>query len=236
MYKGHRVLAIVPARSGSGGLKHKNIRPLHKIPLLGRCGAILSRLPWVDLALLSTDSKKYVEIGKKYGLRSLGLRPGSLSGSTAKVMDTVRFELLRAEKDTGARFDIVLLIEPSSPLRTPQDIKLCVDRLLRAKAQTALTISELPIKFHPKKIFQAQGDRVEFFDKSEATIVNRQEISDKYYWRNGICYALMRDSIFREAAFITSDTTFVVTKHQVANIDDELDFAWADLIFDREKR
>ena len=46
----------------------------------------------------------------------------------------------------------------------------------------------------------------------------------------------MRDSIFREAAFITSDTTFVVTKHQVANIDDELDFAWADLIFDREKR
>lgn len=228
MFNGKRILAVVPARSGSKGIPGKNMKTLRGITLIGWAGKTLARLPYIDARIISTDSRQYATEGKRYGLEAPFIRPRQLSHDRAGAVETLQHALHASESYYGTQFDIILIIEPTSPLRTPSDITMTVRRLIDSRADSAVSVSVLSKQSHPLKILKMdRRNRLGFFQKSGRRVHGRQSLKDDYYYRNGICYALTRQCLVDRGAIFTKNTVAVVTPHPIANIDDPLDLAWA---------
>lgn len=233
MYKGKKILAVVPARSGSKGIRNKNLKKIQGLSLIGWAGQTLSNLKWIDAKIISTDSKAYAAEGGRYGLASPFLRPENLSTDSAGAVETLQHALVFCEKHYQKTFDIVLIIEPTSPLRTKKDIEACVQALVRHKADSAITVSPLHTRSHPRKIFEVSKGRLVYFQKEGGQIKGRQQLSGSYFWRNGLCYALTRDCLMKKNAIITKNTVPVIVDRPVSNIDDPIDLEWAAFLMKR---
>jgi CMP-N,N'-diacetyllegionaminic acid synthase len=237
MYKKHRILAVVPARSGSKGIKDKNIQKLGPYTLLAHAARCIKRVSIIDEAILSTDSKKYQAEGKRAGLKSFFLRPPHLSNDTASAVDVLEHAVWEAENECGARFDILLFLEPTSPMRTPKDIKACVDLLLKTNADTVVSVNPVPTKYHPRKILQKHPDspRIQFYAADGASLVSRQALSQDLFFRNGVCYALKREAFMEKRAFITDNSVAYVMDREVVNIDDPIELEWARFLYKKSR-
>lgn len=234
MRDGKRILAVIPARAGSKGLPDKNIRPINGIPLIGRAAQCLFALPWIDAAILSTDSEAYARVGRDFGLDVPFLRPDWLATDRASAVDMAKHALESYENLSGQRIDILLLIEPTSPLRQPEDIDATVACLIETGAGTVATVSPLPSHFHPDKVLATDaGGCLEFFTKRGGAIVSRQELSDLFI-RNGLCYAATRSNVLERRGFVHAGTVPCVIDRPVANIDTALDLSWAEFLLGPE--
>ncbi|QYR19841.1 acylneuraminate cytidylyltransferase family protein [Paenibacillus sp. sptzw28] len=231
MYLNKHVIAIVPARCGSKGIRNKNMQILSGVSLIGLAGACLNKLMWLDAKIITTDSEDYCAEGKNYGLDAPFIRPAELSSDTAGAVETITHALLEAEKCYRTAFDVVLIIEPTSPLRQAADIEKAAELLINNKVDSVVTVSEIPSKFHPKKVFEARDNKLHFYEDAGSSIVYRQSL-DKKYWRNGICYALTRECLLDKKKIITDNTMPLIIDREVVNIDEPIELAWADFLID----
>ncbi|MEZ5751843.1 MAG: acylneuraminate cytidylyltransferase family protein [Paracoccaceae bacterium] len=136
MIDSKRVIALVPARSGSKGLPNKNIRPLMGKPLLAWPieAALASR--FVDKVVLSTDSEAYAEIGRKHGADVPFLRPAELASDTSPSIDFI-LHAIDFFEERGEKFDILVLLEPTSPMTEASDIDAAIAALCASPSLTA---------------------------------------------------------------------------------------------------
>lgn len=227
---------MVPARSGSKGIPHKNMRRIGGVSLIGRSGITLGQVPFLDARVISTDSEEYAAEARRYGLEAPFLRPPELSGDRAGAVETLQHALHESERHFGTRFDVVLIIEPTSPLRTPDDLAAAVDLLLDTGADSVVTVSPTNPKFLPLKALTLEGDRLRYFETGGERIVGRQQILEELYWRDGVCYALTRDCLVVKEQIITSDTVALVTQRPVVNIDEPIELEWAEFLLQRQER
>lgn len=233
MLKDKRILAVVPARSGSKGIPHKNMRKLKGISLIGWAGLTLGRVSLLDAGIISTDSDEYIKEAQKYGLDAPFIRPDHLSNDRAGAIETMQHALIESEKFYSSRFDIVLIIEPTSPLRTPQDIEQSVRMLIETGADSVVAVSPLSPKSHPRKILKVAGNRLDFFMPEGNEIKSRQALEGSYYWRNGICYALTRDCLMQKGLIFTKFTLPQVIPRPVVNIDEPIELDWAEFLMNK---
>jgi len=129
-YKDHTILAVVPARGGSKSIPRKNLCKVCGVSLVGRAGQIASSVEWIDRQIISTDDKEIAEEAAKYGLDVPFMRPDELAGDLATSIDMWRHAWIESEKYYGKRFDISILLEPTSPLRRSEDIKKTIETLV----------------------------------------------------------------------------------------------------------
>ena len=230
MLQGKKILAVVPARSGSKGIPHKNLKNIGGVSLIGRAAITLSQAPFIDAKILSTDSSSYAEEGKQFGLEVPFLRPPHLSTDEAGAIETMQHALLESEKIYKTRFDILMIIEPTSPMRIVEDLNRAVSRLIASEADSAVTVSPLSTKAHPQKILKLEGDRLRFFSDQGGSIQARQALNGNYFWRNGICYALIRNCLLENNAIFTDRTVAEIITRPVVNIDDPIDVKWAEFL------
>ena len=227
-----RVLAIVPARSGSKGIPDKNMSVVGGLSLIARAATVLRQIPWSDRRILSTDSVRYAEEATRYGLATPFMRPATLSSDTATALDTFVHALQKCEDLDGVRYDLVVVTEPTSPLREPGDIEATVTALLESDADSAVTVSQVDTKTHPDKVLRIESGRLRFYTEQGRTVTTRQ-VLQPLYSRNGLCYAFKRATLLEKRALITGNTTSVVTTRPVANIDEPLDLLWAEFLLER---
>lgn len=226
------ILALVPARSGSKGLPDKNIRLLAGRTLIDHVGACLASLDWVDARVLSTDSERYGDVGRAAGLDVPFLRPAEFAEDRSSAVDVARHAILACEEHYGRRFDILLLLEPTSPLRRPEHVTRAATALVKSDAQAVVTVSPLDAHYHPDKVLKLGGDGLLRYNSVEgASIVARQQLSPLLI-RNGVCYAVRRETILEIGSFFPPRTIPEVIEEPVPNIDDEHDFRWAELLLD----
>jgi CMP-N,N'-diacetyllegionaminic acid synthase len=230
MYEQQRILAVVPARSGSKGIRNKNMQHLAGVSLIGRAGQVLSQLPWIDRAVISTDSEAYAEEGKRYGLAAPFLRPAHLAADTSTAVDAMQHAVTTCEALDNTRYDIVLIVEPTSAMRVPKDITACVHKLATTDADTVLTVSTLDRKAHPDKLFTLEQGQIHYLTDRGKQISNRQQLSSNLYWRNGLCYAIRRDVLMVQGLIIAPNTRAVIVERPVVNIDEPLDLLWAEFL------
>lgn len=233
MIRDQRVLAIVPARGGSKGIPDKNLAVVGGLSLIARAAMVLAKVPWIDRRIISTDSPRYVEEAMRYGLAAPFLRPAFLSGDTATALDTFVHALDGCETVDGVRYDVVVVTEPTSPLREPADIEATVTSLLESEADSAVTVSRLDTKTHPDKVFSIESGRLRFYTEQGMTVTTRHALQPLYA-RNGLCYAFKRATLVEKHALITQNTVSVVSHRPVANIDEPLDLLWAEFLLDRQ--
>jgi CMP-N,N'-diacetyllegionaminic acid synthase len=232
MRNGYKVLAVVPARSGSKGIADKNMARVGGLSLIARTGKVLSQIPWIDRRIISTDSPCYAEEGHASGLEAPFLRPAQLSTDTAGALETFVHALHSCEQLDGQRYDVVIVAEPTSPLREPGDIEATMRVLLSTGADVALTVSRLDTKAHPHKVFTLDEGRLRYFSEKGASVTARQSL-EPLYARNGLCYCYRRDTLLAKRALVTGHTVAVLTERPVANIDEPVDLLWAEFLLER---
>lgn len=154
----HKVVALVPARSGSKRLPHKNIRPLAGHPLLAYSirSAIDSGI--FDAVVCSTDDERYADIARHYGAEVPSLRPASISGDESPDIEWVEW-LLNALKAQGRQFDAFSILRPTSPFRKPETIRRAWSQFVSLDGVDSLRAVE-KCKQHPGKMWIVRGGRM----------------------------------------------------------------------------
>lgn len=171
--------------------------------------------------ILSSDDETIL---KRYGKKVdvCIKREAHLSTSDALISDVISDALNKIEGFTEN--DILVLLEPSSPNRTTNDINSAIDTMVKNNYQSIVTVSEADLKYHPFKLMKSTRDLclIPFVDKSP-NVYNRQQITEPAYYRNGIAYLYRLGVACKLSKPIPDSTRFIVTKRSVSNIDTELD-------------
>ena len=218
MYKGHKILAIVPARSGSKGIKDKNIKKINGKHLLGYTADFIQELKFIDSSIISTDSIKYQNIAKKYGLESFFLRSVKLSKSRVSDIDVIHDSLIKSERYFNNKFDIIAYLQPTSPIRNKKEFKDALNLLIQKKLDSIWSVSEVDKKFHPLK--QLYFDKyLKFYLKEGRKIIARQQLK-KTLIRNGVFYIFTRKCILGQKAILGKKGYSYIIKKEHFNIDE----------------
>jgi len=215
---GKRVLAVVPARGGSKGIKLKNLRPFQGVPLIARVGAVLQKLEGVDLSVVSTDHPKIAAMGLRSGIHKHIKRSRKLSGDRVGDWEVLVHALLKAELLAQKKFEVVVMLQPTSPLRTSRQVLRTITTLIRKRVDSVWTVSPAPIKYHPLKALVVRSGSLRLFDKAGRKIVARQQLQGTFI-RNGVAYAFTRDCLLRQKTTLGKKSAAVVICKKVVNVD-----------------
>jgi CMP-N-acetylneuraminic acid synthetase len=223
------VLAIVPARCGSKGFPDKNIAELKGKTMLELAVKVGLGCEDVTDVYVSTDSEKYEKIALDSGAASLGMRPEDLAGDNAKSIDVV----IDLVKKIDKKFDYLVLLQPTSPVRTPEDISSMLKLVKSEKADAAVSVCrfEEPHPFKMKSISEA--GYVKPFIEGTTSEVPRQSL-EKVYALNGAIYVTSIDTIMNEKTFLPERTIPYIMDENI-NIDSEEDFIFLEAMFLRNK-
>ena len=232
-YKGHKILAVIPARGGSKGIPRKNLCKIAGTSLVGHAANVARSLDWIDRTVVSTDDVDIAAEGRRYGAEVPFIRPEELSGDESNSVDMWQHAWLESEAHFGIQFDISILLEPTSPLRRPEDISLTVDALTESGCEAAATFSRAPAHFTPHKCLTVDAKGIiDFYHKRGLQFSIRQKIPH-FYFRNGICYALKRCTLIEKGMIIEENCKAVIIERPVVNIDDQHELEIAEFMYKR---
>ncbi len=223
-----RNLAIIPARSGSKGVKDKNIRVLNGIPLIGYSIKAAHESGLFDEIMVSTDSEEYAKTAVHLGASVPFLRSEETSSDTASSWDAVR-EVLINYKKQRTEFDTFALLQPTSPLRNAYDIRSAYKEFARLNAKTLTSVCEA--KYSPVNCNTLPDDRsMSGFYKDANKYLRRQDI-DKYYHENGAIYIGNTDYFLNYNDFYGDKCyAYIMSQEHSVDIDTELDFKYVELL------
>lgn len=213
------VLGIIPARAGSKGLPGKNLRALGGRPLIAWSIDAGIQSKYLDELIVSTDSGEIAAVARGLGASVPFLRPYELATDTAGSVDVV-LHALSWFSVGGRAFDYVALIEPTSPLRTAEDIDRALEMLLESGANSTVSICAT-CSTHPSFLVErdSAGRLRYLFDQSDRH-VRRQDLSPVYYFE-GTIYISQVEALQRTGAFYQDDTIgFEVPKWKSLEVDD----------------
>ena len=224
MINNKKIIGIVPARIGSKGLKFKNLKKLNSKPLIYWPIKTLKKSKYVDKIILNTDSKKIKNLGIKMGAEIPFLRPKHLASDNSKIANTI-IHTIQYFKKKKIFFDYILLLEPTSPLTTTEDIDDAIKVLEKSnKNVDALVSVAESVSAHPKFCVKLDKNQIIKSYDEKFHIINRQKL-DKAYFYSGNFYLSKVDSFIKLKTFYHKRTKAIVsTKAKSFEIDDELDF------------
>lgn len=229
MIDGRRVLAVVPARGGSKGISLKNLRPIAGVPMVARVGQCAADVPELDRIVVSTDHEEISRVAEAAGIDAPFRRPPNLSGDRIGDLEVLTHALRATEELDGETYDIVVMLQPTSPLRTPEHISATLRMLVEGDWDAVWTVSESDSKAHPLKQLTVKADKLGLYDPSGATIIARQQL-DPVFHRNGIAYAITRDCLLEQKTIMGGRTGALVLDGQFVSIDTEWDLALVEFI------
>ena len=216
------ILAIIPARSGSKGLKNKNIKLINGKPLI--CWSIDQVLAskYVSEVYVSTDSLDIANISKSYGALIPFIRPSYLAQDETPTSDVI-LHAIEELKKKGKIFSHVMLIEPTSPLRESSDIDAAVEELSKKSfAKSIVGISKVESQ-HPAFCISLTSDHL-LRSKNDFKVLRRQEIDELYFYEGSI-YLSEINTYIEKRNFYHEDTLgYIMPKYKSFEIDDEIDF------------
>lgn len=187
------VLAIVPARGGSKGVPGKNVRTLAGKTLLEYTALAARDSGVIDRIVLSTDSDEIAEAGKRAGLDVPFMRPSSLAQDDTPMLPVIQHAVETLASD-GWTTDVVVLLQPTSPLRRPAHVRDAVTTLHQTNADSVVTVVELPRHLSPDYVMRIDGGLLRPFLPEGARVTRRQDARPAYS-RDGTVYACWRATL-----------------------------------------
>ena len=222
MIEGRRVLCVVPARSGSKGLPDKNIRPLNGQPLLTWPIQAARNSRYIDRIIVSTDSEQYADIARDAGADVPFLRPHELSVDTATSFSVL--EHLLAALDES--YDLLVLLEPTSPLTESQDVDAALEQLISAwdSADAIVGVTE-EVKSHPAYLLTLdEQNKIHSFGSDFSSAVRRQELP-ALFRMEGTLYISKVPALLEQQGFYHDHTLgYCVPEWKSYEIDSLADF------------
>ncbi len=237
-YGMQKTLCIIPARGGSKGIPRKNIRLLAGKPLIAYTIETAKKCRSITKVVVTTDDSEIAEIASRYGAEVPFLRPKNLAEDNTPILPVLRHAIAFLEQ-RGERYDAIVLLEPTSPLRTVEDIEQAILKLAEGNTDTVVTVSPFEIDF--SDIMIPETEYIEPFIEQKEVSFRRQHTKDLIQL-NGLVYAATRDIIMNPKTVILNPfgenairTKYVmVPKNRCLEIDEPLDFEFAEFVIRRQ--
>jgi len=225
MYNKKKIIAIIPARGGSKGLPNKNIKKIYGKPLIYWTLKRVKESKLIDKYFISTDSIKIKNVCEKIGFDIPILRPSEFAEDDSPSSDVV-IHALDYFKKLSLKFDYVVLLEPTSPLRKPDDIDNAIKKLIDDQnSDTLVSLGEVHME-HPSitKKIKTKERHISSFVEEEKVFFQRQQFQ-KAYFPYGVVY-IAKTNYFRNLKTFYSEKTlpFFIERWQNYEIDDQIDF------------
>lgn len=220
-------IAIIPARSGSKGLKDKNIRKLNGIPLLAYSIIAAKESNLFYEIMVSTDSLKYARIAKEYGSMVPFLRSSKNSEDNSSSWDVVK-EVLKDYLNKGVKFDSVCLLQPTSPLRRSEDIINGYKEILNSNVDAITSVCE--VDHSPLWVTTLDDTKSLKNLRNKLTDVPRQSLKT-YYRINGALYIRKIKYIGNNIELLdNTEIAYIMDKEHSIDIDSLEDFEYAEFL------
>ena len=200
-----QVLAIIPARGGSKRFPRKNIYPLKGHPLIAYTIKAAADATGLTDWLVSTDDAEIADVARRYGAPVPFLRPANLSGDADRNNVVVRHAMDFMEAQTGRRYDILMLLQPTCPIRSAAHIDQAVELLWASPLDTLASVSG-PFKKRDPNIKAIRGGQLVPYNEREDPAT-----WDAAYIYNASIYAMKREFFLRENSFVSQRSVPLVT-------------------------
>ncbi len=219
MYKNKNILAIIPARGGSKGIPKKNLKKINGIPLVCLAGICAQKIKQIDRIIISTDCEEIAQVSKKYGFEIPFKRPKSISRDSSKDIDVIMHGLIKIEKIDNIKYDVIVFLQPTSPLRTPAQVFNCIKFLINESYDSVWTVSKTENKNHPFKQLRINDNKcLEYYLPEGNQILPRQDLPSSFHV-NGIAYVLTRETVLEKKSRLGEKNGAYIIKNKYANID-----------------
>ena len=219
------VLGIVPARGGSKGILRKNLAPLRGQPLMAWTLAAARAAVSLTRVVVSTDDDDIAREARARDVDVL-IRPASLAADDTPVLDVLQHVIRELEHGERWRPEVVVLLQPTSPLRTARHIDAGVRLLSDSGADSVVSVVVVPHQFHPLSVMRLDGDRLAPLQR-DATVTRRQDKST-LYGRNGPAVLATRRDVLLDGSLYGRDSRpLVMTAEESVDVDSVWDLELA---------
>ncbi len=231
-----RVLAVTLARGGSKGVPRKNVRLVNGHPLIAYTIVEALRCPLINRLIVSSEDAEIRRIAIEYGAEAPFKRPAELATDTARSVDCDQHAVEWAERDEGQRYDYVVGLPCTNPLRDSADIDAALRKLIETGADSVIGVSRLD-DHHPIRIKKIVDDRIQDFCLPEIPETHRQTLKPDAYIRNGSIYAARRDMIVNGIRYGTVESRpYIMPPERSVNVDSELELLLVELLVQKFPR
>ena len=217
-------LAVIPARGGSKRLPKKNILDLAGKPMIFWSIDAGIKSKYIDKIIVSSDDTEILKIAKQYGSETI-VRPKELASDTASTFDTMKHVL-----DNVQAYDYVILLQPTSPLRTCNDIDKAIELLCQKEADAVVSVCEMEHSPLWSNTLPDDKNMQNFLPKE--LINKRGQDLETYYRLNGAIYICKIDEFIKQKSFFIKENIFAyeMTQKASVDVDTQLDFEIANYL------
>ena len=224
MYKNKTFLGIIPARGGSKRLPRKNMLDLCGKPLIAWSIEAGLNSKYIDKVVVSSDDDEILNISSNFGAETIK-RPVELASDTATTFDAIKHTIENVEK-----YDYIVLLQPTSPLRNAKHIDEAIELLEIKNADAVVSVCEMDHSPLWSNTLPNDGNMRGFL--REEILNKRSQDLEKYYRLNGAIYICKTEKLLEEKGFFLKDNIFayVMDRESSVDIDEEIDFKIAEVI------
>ncbi|WP_342473019.1 acylneuraminate cytidylyltransferase family protein [Metasolibacillus sp. FSL H7-0170] len=227
MINGKKVIALIPARGGSKSVPKKNITLLGNKPLIAWSIDVAKASNFIDEIIVSTDCSEIANVATKLGAR-VQVRPNELAGDTSLVIDTIRYVISSMSRELKEE-DYLLLLEPTCPLRSVQDVEGCIKMIESKDLDSVATFKEADL--NPHRAWKIESDEPINFIDGVIPWLPRQKLPQAYQL-NGAVYITKVGAINEETLglVVGKSGAIIMPKDRSIDIDDLTDFIIAETL------
>jgi len=232
-----KATGLIPARGGSKGVEKKNIKLLKGKPLIQYTIEAASKSKLLTDLVVSTDSNEIQEIANELGVSVPFLRPAELAGDRSPAVEYVKHYLEVAERGEVDIPEIIVILQPTSPFRSSEDIDSSIKLLMENRCSSVVSVSAIPKQFHPnwQFIIEENGKLQPYDIEDFSLLTSRRQDFSNTYTRNGAVYAFWVQNIERFGNIYGEDVlAYEMPKRRSVNIDDLADWYEAERVIEKE--
>jgi CMP-N-acetylneuraminic acid synthetase len=223
MKKNIKSLAVIPARGGSKRLPRKNIKMLRGKPLLAYTIEAAKRSQKLSDYIVSSEDKEIIEVAKIFGASVPFIRPNDLATDKVRNIEVVFHALQFMEAEKGMQYDIIVLLQPTCPVRDPKHIDMAIEMLAASDMDTLASVKG-PFKKRDPILKAIRNGVLADFSK-----VNDQTNPEPFYIYNASLYAVKRDYFLENKKIISPrQLPLIMDQFHSIDIDNEADFLVAE--------
>ena len=219
-------LAIIPARGGSKRLPRKNILDLCGKPLISWSIEAALKSKYISKVVVSSDDEEILNISSNFGADIIK-RPYELANDTATTFDAIKHTINNLEK-----YDYIVLLQPTSPLRNENQIDEAIELLEEKQADAIVSVCEMDHSPLWSNTLPKDGNMNNFL--RDEVLNKRSQDLEKYYRLNGAIYICKTDKLLENKSFFLKDNIFayIMDRKSSIDIDEEIDFLFAERVIE----
>jgi CMP-N-acetylneuraminic acid synthetase len=217
MIHNKQILCVIPARGGSKGIPLKNMKKINGKTLIQLVVDCAKQVNLIDKIILSTDNEIIAKEGKDCGIDVPFYRPPELSGDRVSDFQVLEHVLKTLEKNDNNKYEYIVMLQPTSPLRTPKNVEDCIKKIENENWDSIWTISKNDSKNHPlKQLIKDDSDKLSLYDTQGSKIIARQELNSLFY-RNGVAYVVTRDCLLNQKTIMGKNAGgYLINSYQIS--------------------